>query len=153
MTRSSVDLPQPDGPMSEMNSPRRMSRSMPLSAVVTAAPLVKTLSTPSMRTTGGCWSIPVIPPPRPGRPRRATSSRARIITKKVTPSSDATRIAAHSFSGPVMYCWLKLMIARPRPLGIPPGPSPMIAPTIDAVAAILSAVNRYGIEAGRRSLR
>src|SRR6188472_3294692 len=45
------------------------------------------------------------------------------------------------------------MIARPRPSGMPPGPSPMITPTMDAVAAILSAVNRYGSEAGRRTFR
>ncbi len=52
MTRSSVDLPQPDGPMSEMNSPGRMSRSMPLSATVLApSRVVNTLSTPRMRTT------------------------------------------------------------------------------------------------------
>ena len=36
---------------------------------------------------------------------------------------------------------------------MPPGPSPMIAPTMLAVAAIFSAVNRYGSDAGRRSLR
>ena len=35
---------------------------------------------------------------------------------------------------------------------MPPVPSPMIAPTMLAVAAILSAVNRYGIDAGSRSL-
>ena len=162
MTRSSVDLPQPDGPMSEMNSPRRISRSMPLSAVVTAVAAGEDLVDARDADdrggrvgpgVGDCWSIPVIlPPRRAGRAGRRARG-ARIITKNVTPSSDATRIAAHSFSGPVMYCWLKLMIARPRPFGIPPGPSPMIAPTIDAVAAILSAVNRYGIEAGRRTLR
>src|SRR5919206_3139922 len=45
------------------------------------------------------------------------------------------------------------MIARPRPSGMPPGPSPMIAPTIDAVAAILIAVNRYGSDAGSRTFR
>ena len=33
MSRSSVDLPQPDGPMSETNSPWRIVRSMPSSAV------------------------------------------------------------------------------------------------------------------------
>ena len=38
-----------------------------------------------------------------------------------------------------MYCWLKLRIARPRPCGTPPGPSPMIVPTMLAAAAILSA--------------
>ena len=36
---------------------------------------------------------------------------------------------------------------------MPPGPSPMIAPTMDAVAAIFRAVNRYGRDAGRRTLR
>ena len=36
---------------------------------------------------------------------------------------------------------------------MPPGPSPMIAPTMLAVAAIFSAVNRYGSDAGRRSCR
>src|SRR4029078_1151381 len=41
------------------------------------------------------------------------------------------------------------MISRPRPSEIPPGPSPMIAPTIPAVAEIFSAVKRYGSEAGR----
>ncbi len=52
MTRSSVDLPQPDGPMSETNSPRRMARSMPDSAVVTTTPSrANVLSTPVMRTT------------------------------------------------------------------------------------------------------
>jgi len=34
-----VDLPEPDGPMIEMNSPRRMSRSMPLSAQSTSSPV------------------------------------------------------------------------------------------------------------------
>ena len=76
-----------------------------------------------------------------------------MIRKNATPSSDDTRIAAHSFSGPVMYCWLKLMIARPSPFGMPPGPSPMIAPTMLAVAAIFKPVNRYGIDAGRRTCR
>ena len=69
------------------------------------------------------------------------------------PTTAATRIVAHSFSGPVMYCWLKFRIARPRPCGTPPGPSPMIVPTMLAAAAILSAVNRYGTLAGRRTLR
>ena len=36
---------------------------------------------------------------------------------------------------------------------MPPGPSPMIAPTMLAVAAIFRAVNRYGSEAGKRSRR
>ena len=38
MRRSSVDFPQPDGPMSETNAPRAMSMSMPSSATVRLAP-------------------------------------------------------------------------------------------------------------------
>src|SRR3982751_6561073 len=53
MTRRSVLLPQPDGPMSDTNSPRWMDRSMPWSAVVTtSSPRLKTLSTPARVTTG-----------------------------------------------------------------------------------------------------
>ena len=50
-------------------------------------------------------------------PRRvsAATSMTRTIRKKRTPTSDATMIVAQSFSGPVMYCWLKVRIARPRP--------------------------------------
>ena len=70
------------------------------------------------------------------------------------PSSDAARIAAHSFSGALVYCSLKLRIARPSPNWLPPGfPSPTIAPTMLAVAATLSALNRYGSEAGMRSFQ
>ena len=36
---------------------------------------------------------------------------------------------------------------------MPPVSSPMIAPTMLAVAAILRAVNRYGSDAGRRSFQ
>ena len=36
--RRSVDFPQPDGPMSEMNSPAATDRSMPTSASTLAAP-------------------------------------------------------------------------------------------------------------------
>src|SRR5262245_59071177 len=71
-----------------------------------------------------------------GRPRSAYSSMRRTARKKVSPSSAAASIAAQSFSGPVMYCSLKLRIARPRPNWLPPGfPSPTIAPTMLAVAA------------------
>jgi hypothetical protein len=120
MTRNNVDLPQPDGPINEMNSPRRISRSMPLRAVVVAVSLVKTLSTPGSG--------------RPDRSDRLSSFRRSRPTaqrdelqradhhEERHAEHEATRIAAHSFSGPVMYCWLKLMIARPRPLGMPPGP-------------------------------
>ena len=45
---------------------------------------------------------------------------------------------------------MKLTIAPPRPSWIDAGVSPMIAPITAAVAEILSAVKRYGIEAGTR---
>ena len=64
--------------------------------------------------------------------------------KNTIPSSAQAMIVAHSFSGPLMYWLLKLMMARPRPSRIWPGPSPTMAPTMLAVALILSAVNRYG---------
>ena len=62
--------------------------------------------------------------------------------KKTMPSTAQAMMVAHSFSGPLMYWLLKLMIARPSPSRIWPGPSPTIAPTMLAVAATLSAVNR-----------
>src|SRR6476659_2235854 len=56
MIRSSVDLPQPDGPISETNSPWAMSSEMPSSAVVAGwSPRANTLSTPARWTTG--WSV------------------------------------------------------------------------------------------------
>ena len=58
-----------------------------------------------------------------------------------------------SFSGAIVYCWLKKRIARPRPYRMPPGPSPTMAPTMLAVAVIFSAVNRYGSDAGSRSFQ
>ena len=51
------------------------------------------------------------------RPRRVSAaiSTTRTTRKNMMPTSEATRIVAQSFSGPVMYCWLKVRIARPRP--------------------------------------
>ncbi len=87
------------------------------------------------------------------RLRSTSTSVMRMMKKKAMPSTAQATIVAHSFSGPLMYWVLKLTIARPRPSGMPPGPSPTIAPTIDAVALILSAVNRYGSAAGIRSFQ
>src|SRR5689334_2626524 len=50
ISRSAVDLPQPDGPSSETNSPGRTSRSSPSSAMT---PLAKVLATSRSATTGG----------------------------------------------------------------------------------------------------
>ena len=81
---------------------------MPLSAVVTAVPLVEDLVDARDRTTGAA-SVPGSglrsQRPSTGRSGRAVSEpfeRRRTITKNVTPSSDATRIVAHSLSGPDM---------------------------------------------------
>ena len=51
MSRSSVDLPQPDGPMSETNSPDPIVRSMPSSAVTADGPVPNRLPAPAMDTT------------------------------------------------------------------------------------------------------
>src|SRR5688572_5459324 len=61
MMRSAVDLPQPDGPSSERNSPSRTSRSK-LSSATT--PLPNTLPTPRSETMGAaeiaidCYLLP-----------------------------------------------------------------------------------------------
>ena len=83
MIRSSVDLPQPDGPMSDTNWPCVMERSMPLSATVAAPPRTgNALSRPEMRTAGPSLARAV----RRGlrchaaaarRPRSATTSATR----------------------------------------------------------------------------
>src|SRR6185369_3104114 len=51
MSRSSVDLPQPDGPMSETNSPGAIERLMSSRAVVRPPAVSKTLLTPEIATT------------------------------------------------------------------------------------------------------
>src|SRR4051812_3036453 len=67
MTRRSVLLAQPDGPISEMNSPLAIERSMPWRAVVTTwSPRVKTLSTPDSRTTEPLDSVAVAVMRSPG---------------------------------------------------------------------------------------
>src|SRR4029077_2389754 len=51
MSRRSVDLPHPDGPISETNAPFGISRSICCNAGVLSAPAPKTLSTARTRTT------------------------------------------------------------------------------------------------------
>ena len=76
--------------------------------------VVNTLSTPRMRTTGAGSGVGRSPPLRrrvgvpwarsrvhPGRPRSTMISATRITRKNAIPSTPATKIAAHSFSGPV----------------------------------------------------
>src|SRR5688500_15637784 len=58
MSRRSVLLPHPDGPMRLTNSPRPMVRSIPESAVVTALPPASNcLSSAETRTTGASDSV------------------------------------------------------------------------------------------------
>src|ERR1700704_3425745 len=52
MSRSRVDLPQPDGPMSDTNSPDPIVRSIPASAVTAVGPAPKVLPAPVIATTG-----------------------------------------------------------------------------------------------------
>ena len=84
----------------------------------------------------GCWSVMTLPvsplrcswscPGRGVRWRRdvVRTSAMRTQMKKKMPVRAAMRMVAQSFSGPVMYCWLKLMMARPSPSFTPPGPLP-----------------------------
>ncbi len=65
MIRNAVDLPQPDGPSSETNSPARTSKSKPLSATV---PEGNVLPTPRSATRGllecvGVDGIKILPSP------------------------------------------------------------------------------------------
>src|SRR5262245_12162459 len=72
MTRSSVDLPQPEGPMRDTSSPRAISRSIPLSATVRApSRAANTLPTPVSRTIGP--AVPVTSAPGSGRAARRPS--------------------------------------------------------------------------------
>src|SRR5215212_8499337 len=77
--RKAVDFPQPEGPRSDTNSPGRMSRSRPASAVV---PLAKVLPTPRMETRAAVAT---------GRSRIASigqsSGPSEDETKRQTPSS------------------------------------------------------------------
>src|SRR5215213_5843904 len=68
ISRRSVDLPQPDGPMSETNSPSRIEKSMSSRAWVRPAAVSKTLLTPLISTTalpraspGPCCTSAVMP--------------------------------------------------------------------------------------------
>ena len=57
MMRSAVDLPQPDGPSSDRNSPSRTSRSSPSSA---RTPLPNSFSTPRSDTIGADSAMVVV---------------------------------------------------------------------------------------------
>ena len=108
MTRSSVDLPQPDGPMSETNSPGAMSRSIPWSATVrppsrVGEHLVDAADAGRRRLAVRSWAVGSCGhASTPGRPRRTKHLRDPDRRGRTRPrGSPATKIAAHSFSGPV----------------------------------------------------
>src|SRR3954466_5484001 len=74
---SSVVLPEPDGPMTAMKSPRGIARSRWSKIEIVSLPLVKRLLTPARRTIGcsaatvlSCWNS-LIRRGFVGRPRRA----------------------------------------------------------------------------------
>ena len=111
MIRNSVDLPQPDGPISDTNSPRLMSRSIPSRAVIVRPVATGEDSAHVGQSDDGsrgrraaCRSHGVRHHVALGavRPRSMTRSASQIQPKNTTPRSEAARIAAHSFSGPVM---------------------------------------------------
>jgi hypothetical protein len=74
------------------------------------------------------------------------------IRKNAMPSNAAMMLVAHRFCGWRLYC-AKLRMAPPRPPAIEDGWSPMIAPTMLAVADTRKAVKRYGSAAGNRSFQ
>ena len=98
MSRSRVDLPQPDGPMSETNSPWRMVRSTDSSAVTAASPVPNTLPTPVASTTGARGDRrrrpgpPSHSSPSTGRYRPRVSSRSARLTM---PDEDEADERAH----------------------------------------------------------
>ena len=57
--RSSVVLPHPDGPTTQMNSPSRMHRSNDSSAATTMSELLKVLETARIVIFVGCGSTGV----------------------------------------------------------------------------------------------
>ena len=113
MIRSSVDLPQPDGPISETNSPWAMSRSIPSSAVVTGSvaageDLVDAGEVDDGRVVGhagvGSCDDSADRSDCRGRPAAQDEPPAATMSdeERRSPSRPVPPIAAQSFSGPVM---------------------------------------------------
>ena len=97
MIRSSVDLPQPDGPIRETNSPGCTSRSIRSSA--STSPRSKRFESPVTETAA---AAAVAHATCSGA--RRTSSRSAIATteKKMIPSPAAMMFVAQRLSGEVM---------------------------------------------------
>ena len=87
-------MPQPDGPISETNSPVRASRSMSCSAVT--LPRGKVFVTPSTGTTGSRAHAGTS-----GARRTTTFSAITTATKKRIPSAAATMFVAQSSCGSI----------------------------------------------------
>ena len=144
MIRRSVDLPQPDGPISDTNSPAAMSRSMPSSAfVTTASPRLNDLvdagdPDDGGRRGGGGMAVIGIGRllsasvsrrrRRAGRAGRRPRRRGRRGRRR-RPSSAGDDDRRPQLLGPgdVVLVVGRGSRGRGRP-AIPPGPSPMIAP-------------------------
>ena len=95
MIRSSVDLPQPEGPISETNSPGWTSRSIRSSA--STSPRSKRFESPVTETAAASRHATF-------SGARWTSSRSASATtaKKAIPSSAAMMFVAQRLSGEVM---------------------------------------------------
>ena len=96
MIRSSVDLPQPEGPISETNSPGCTSRSIRSSA--STSPRSKRFERPVIETAAAVVAHATC------SGARRTSSRSAIATteKKRIPSPAAMMFVAQRLSGEVM---------------------------------------------------
>ena len=88
MIRSSVDLPQPDGPIRETNSPGSTSRSMPSSAVT---PALNCFETPLSETRFHATCS--------GARFRISRSSRTTARKNMMPSSAQATIVAHEIRG------------------------------------------------------
>ena len=91
MTRSRVDLPQPDGPISETNSPGWKSSSMFWSATV--PPLPNVFETLRIETAGGGHAT------FSGARRTTSLSAIATMQKKAIPSAAAMMFVAQSAEG------------------------------------------------------
>src|SRR5690349_10655863 len=76
-----VVLPQPDGPSREKNSPSRMSRSMPATAVITSPRAWNSLTTPDSSIAGR--------PTASRAPSRTADARADVVLRDAVPAGGA----------------------------------------------------------------
>ena len=115
MSRSRVDLPQPDGPIRLRTPARRCRRSISLSATVVVVRHRE--ASCRRRRTDDRTAIRIGHPANLlANAQSSSSSTRRTIAKKTIPrrgrGDDRWTTASRAQS---MYCWLKKRIARPRP--------------------------------------